>query len=627
MGNQASVPDVLKFEKRRSDNPQHLNISLHRVSLSKKPRYHCLSYFWGDPAFVWPIYVNGVLTHITPNLGAALKQLEHEDIEALWADGLCINQRDTDEKEDQAKKMPQIYQGCVANFAWLGVGDSESYRAMQVINTFSARLFRVLMAAALDKTIARSGDGAKLGSDVKLRDALRLKSDTDTRDLFTFKRAPEVFTRGMTAAMLDSIDQLLGPDDYRKLRDELFPSVDNESDFEGGASLWLNIMGRPLWERIWVVQEMVLLEMVILKCGESSARLDYLIAVYEYVQKSMNTKLDPPESLQFGKRVQIMHRRFSPPEASLGFIANARCNKFSARHASQSWDTIHAMLQRLRYLQGDRWIQYRDFPEVPTECPGSGVSPYWPSWVNIGEQIFPSGLNFPPRYHIHKGHTEILIRQFEVSKSYTYQLSPLNFTSLDVLRVPCRVIGKVGGVCDLSARTWDRDESDFAVAQMAMARAVISETERFFERGGNLHHSLRGKPLWWLFSLQSDRPSSSSHVPVWEQLKEEYREQFFIPKRGENRDDWGHCLSHRAAIIRWLGFCSPFTVDAGYVGLGPGQMQIGDMLVIFPDVDVPHVLRPVGDRGYKIIGQMYVLGIMHGEFLEDNPPEIMADLL
>jgi hypothetical protein len=57
------------------------------------------------------------------------------------------------------------------------------------------------------------------------------------------------------------------------------------------------------------------------------------------------------------------------------------------------------------------------------------------------------------------------------------------------------------------------------------------------------------------------------------------------------------------------------TIDLGYVGLGPRQMRTGDVVVIFPDVDVPYVLTQVTGGGYKILRQAYVLGVMNGEFL------------
>jgi hypothetical protein len=37
--------------------------------------------------------------HITRNLGEALSQLEQEGLGAIWVDGVCINQGDTEEKE------------------------------------------------------------------------------------------------------------------------------------------------------------------------------------------------------------------------------------------------------------------------------------------------------------------------------------------------------------------------------------------------------------------------------------------------------------------------------------------------------------------------------------------------
>jgi hypothetical protein len=160
---------------------------------------------------------------------------------------------------------------------------------------------------------------------------------------------------------------------------------------------------------------------------------------------------------------------------------------------------------------------------------------------------------------------------------------------------------------------------------MAMARSIINETEHFFGLEKDLDRALHGKPLWWLFSLQTDVPSDPKAVPFWQGNMEEYRKQFFVLE--EDGVDPTNCLFHRAAIVRWIEVYSPFTIGTGYIGLGPRQMQADDKVVIFPDVDVPYVLRPVGNGCYKILGQSYVLGIMHGEFLEDCPLEMMIDLL
>ncbi|KAH6710909.1 heterokaryon incompatibility protein-domain-containing protein [Leptodontidium sp. MPI-SDFR-AT-0119] len=699
MGNQQSIPErgliykkldkdrnevrLLKFQKRRLRNPQRLNVSLYTVSLSENPSYHCLSYVWGDPNLTWPIYVDGVLIHITPNLGAALTQLEHEEMEALWVDGICINQGDMDERVDQVKKMSEIYSGCVANFAWLGSGDKKSYRAMHAINTVGARWLRNLLVAYLDNVINHSGeeieDPPDLPAFVELREALRSDGDSNTRDPFTFDSVFDSVPRSCIAIILDAVDILIEESSYNRMRDELIPPLN--ADFDKAASAWRHIMDRPLWRRIWIVQEMVLPKLVILKCGSKSAKLDYLHAIYEFTRGAMFT----PQQKAVGTKISELYECFTSSENSLSFIATRRQSMFSTRNSAQSWDTIHVMLQQcgllrstdpldkvyglmsissdmeglrdlvsynkspiqlisevmkltllrhgMRHIQEGQWFQYPDYPwfgfpddpRLPSPYPIAGTSPFWPSWVNIGEAIYPSYPVFGPLYLLHKGRAEIKVKQFEASKSYRCKLSLLNFPRPDTLRIPCRIIGNVERVCDLSIRTWLQDEDDFEVAQMAMARSIISETEHFFGLEKDLNCALHGKPLWWLFSLQTDVPSNPEFLQSWRKNMEEYKKQFFVLKEGGV--DPTNCLFHRTAIIQWLEAYSPFTIGTGYIGIGPRQMEADDKVVIFPDVDVPYVLRPVGNGCYKILGQSYVLGIMHGEFLEHYPPEMMVDLL
>jgi hypothetical protein len=297
--------------------------------------------------------------------------------------------------------------------------------------------------------------------------------------------------------MLDALDNLT-EESYCRMRDELIPPTD--ADFQEAASAWRSILDRPLWRRIWIAQELVLPELVILKCGSKSARLDYLHAIYNLILLAVFTghKTSPETSTKIGE----LYKCFTSPETSLQFIATTRQNKFSTRNSAQSWDTIHVMLQQcgllrstnpldkvyglmsistdleglkdlfsynktirqlimevmkftllrhgMRHIQEGQWFQYPDFPELPSGCPESGISPYWPSWVNVGEAIYPSGAASGPLNLLHRGRPEVAFKQFQASGTYSYELSLLNFPRPDVLRIPCRIIAKVERVCDLS---------------------------------------------------------------------------------------------------------------------------------------------------------------------------------
>jgi hypothetical protein len=84
--------------------------TLRVVSLYEFLAYTALSYAWGDPNVTAPILVNGVECQITTNLESALRHIR-DDINHLviWVDAICINQRDTLERNHQVQLMRNIY--------------------------------------------------------------------------------------------------------------------------------------------------------------------------------------------------------------------------------------------------------------------------------------------------------------------------------------------------------------------------------------------------------------------------------------------------------------------------------------------------------------------------------------
>jgi hypothetical protein len=59
-------------------------------------------------------------------------------------------------------------------------------------------------------------------------------------------------------------------------------------------------------------------------------------------------------------------------------------------------------------------------------------------------------------------------------------------------------------------------------------------------------------------------------------------------------------------------------IHPGGLGLGPDSVQINDEVWILAGSQVPFILRSVdgSPRRYKLIGEAYVHGIMHGEGME-----------
>ncbi len=91
------------------------------VSLDHDPQYEALSYTWGTRANPASISLVGKNVSVTKNLFAALSTLRHsEDARIVWADAICINQDDPDERTDQVNIMGDIYRSASRVRVWLG---------------------------------------------------------------------------------------------------------------------------------------------------------------------------------------------------------------------------------------------------------------------------------------------------------------------------------------------------------------------------------------------------------------------------------------------------------------------------------------------------------------------------
>jgi hypothetical protein len=90
---------------------------------AQRPKYEALSYRWGSTSEKnqYAISVNKKSLSVGKNLFHALKNLRYEKNERiLWADAICINQSDLDERNSQVAMMSWIYSRAQRVLVWLG---------------------------------------------------------------------------------------------------------------------------------------------------------------------------------------------------------------------------------------------------------------------------------------------------------------------------------------------------------------------------------------------------------------------------------------------------------------------------------------------------------------------------
>ena len=98
-----------------------IRINLKWAKLSQNPTYTALSYVWGHVQSLRLCLLNGIHMSITENLDCALRHFRNRTATSLlWADALCINQADLDERAAQIRLMKELFERAQSIFAWLG---------------------------------------------------------------------------------------------------------------------------------------------------------------------------------------------------------------------------------------------------------------------------------------------------------------------------------------------------------------------------------------------------------------------------------------------------------------------------------------------------------------------------
>jgi hypothetical protein len=190
-----------------------MSLKLTHASLDSEPRFAALSYVWGDPTDKLSLAVDGHSVAVTKNLHSACTQLRRQRFTGhIWIDALCINQRDTLEKNSQVPLMARIYSQAENVLIWLGPEpDNGALRAVQQLGI----LFREQVRNH------PSGGAERIAAFAKM-----------VRD-YSITGTP--------------------------------PRTHSGFDFE---AIWRFFRQRTWWRRVWIIQEVVLAQAATVFCTE-----------------------------------------------------------------------------------------------------------------------------------------------------------------------------------------------------------------------------------------------------------------------------------------------------------------------------------------------------------------------
>ncbi|KAF7874621.1 uncharacterized protein EAF02_008598 [Botrytis sinoallii] len=120
------------------DQTARIQCQLHNYSLRESDRgihlYEALSYVWGSPDKPKVVLINENSLPVTTNLYTALLHLRDRTFERIiWVDSICINQKDDTEKSQQIQLMAKIFGQANRVIVFLGEAADDSNQALECI--------------------------------------------------------------------------------------------------------------------------------------------------------------------------------------------------------------------------------------------------------------------------------------------------------------------------------------------------------------------------------------------------------------------------------------------------------------------------------------------------------------
>jgi Heterokaryon incompatibility protein (HET) len=592
------IAELYPKEFREKTRRQYVSCYIQTASFRDFPSsfepYTALSYTWGDPRKRVPIHLDNRLVQVTENLSEALQNFEQNHLALrIWIDAICINQADETEKSQQVEMMAEIYKRASEVLVWLGPSEDGSKEALEVFK--------------------------RIGNEALLLHGKRQHTDGDANNHNRKEPADK--------DMFDAIRSKWFPDGV--------PSFD--------LRLTQKVLQRSWFRRVWVLQEAALNENVTFYCGKQSiskrvlwAGARTIIALTNEISTHSRASINDLPVWQTLSGTNFITRR------TLHLVKSARkklpletlLTEITTNlgewpyEATDPRDRVFAILGlssdstalnirsdykktcKVVYTEVAESIltQSRTLDILYAVSGPKNVKPM-PSWVP--DWSVPIQSTFGPRQLGRFSASGPLSRSFPTFRSDKFGnrllvLSGYKVDTIDaIMHWQWDPRWDVGFDLNSPILGFIRSLQNFGRKQRA---AYSSEEER--------QEALWRTPIADCDAafniMQGSRPPASLH------MKESF-EAFIGITQGD--PEWRERASKPYVHVMKLESARRrvFRSSRGYYGLGQETLRVGDTICLFLGGDSPFLIRNAELGYYELIGEAYVHGIMHGEYLSTNP--------
>ncbi|KAI1348165.1 heterokaryon incompatibility protein-domain-containing protein [Xylaria sp. FL0043] len=620
------------------------------------PSFEALSYVWGESLSPDPILCNGIRVTVTQNLHEALKYLrplpswesvhtwstKHELHSSrhvwrsfarnryeqqentmllripVWIDAICINQDDLSERAQQVKMMRQIYQTASTVKIWLG-----KEQKLATATSVAEREARASLTL-----LAQAGTGPRV---LAQRSPMmsQVRRLAPRHHLETYGSMPVVLS--FLAQALRNMESRPNPlVSLRPLEDSehrnLVYGLPPPSAKEWKA--FREFLSNPWFQRIWVVQEVVLARKAVVVRGNWHMDWDAVGKATTWFEakgyampRTMRYVIKDPKDL------------LPVTGASILWQMHSLLKDFRSRDSSQDVDRLYAALGLAQETEGSRLEGLHSLLEPDYSKPLQNVfrdltiyliiehgSLDVLSYVDNSNTQSLALPSWVPDWRVTKASSEIWNAQktFPFCADLNQPLSlsfgeDLNSLSLEGLKVDqVRFYGDklisygfgfetYSQELDFVQGAWNLAKGSSQSAEPTNSRTVRRRFRNFIST--ILTHDAK----LGLDKIMDDASEwLSKHLPG--QFPGVSSTKWF----GTKRADPGR---FHDAFVRVCTDKRFFITRDGRMGIGPETMKENDDIVIFFGAKVPFIIRRLGSR-YMLIGECYVSGLMNGEPVE-----------
>ena len=610
---------------------------LSTVSLHDELVFSALSYVWGDPTITQFITVDGTPVSVTTNLASAIRDVYYHWTEGslsdgpvqsrrLWADAICINQKDNKEKSTQVPLMKKIYPSAERVLSWIGIANDTIHASFSFCETVLQEI-SVLSPDERDgiewmKRYRKEGS-TDTGSMLSMNPLSRLLADAYWSRVWIFQEIVLARKVSLTSGtrMLD-FDTLGSVIDWLRAIRKRYKIADRPDYIDNNTWLGLMVLTTGTIDRIYYAIVLLEVKKVHVETfggisGQSYVRSSFLLNHQlcqgyqatnpkDYIYGYMGVTrlcLDPDYSEE--KTIASVYCDFvaewfrcleAPSDdqpkdmlCDLWFLSNAGVGYYFSEAVSDlpSWAPNFKGISTALKNENAKRIMWIDHAESNTLASCAGKPALIGSSLRCAAVIFGQLSNIGPEVRVDNN-----ARVGWVSWIYAYiQGSPVYRPS------GCHALFAVLHI--LHHKTWkkmgDRKEQQAMpllwdlMGPLGTSRSVQPEV---------IFSELQLKHLWRNQDYMQEAAES------W--LYEEFIEKIW--KVAEFQDAIHH---HARAWVESKGLRVAGTRD-GYIGMFPPRVVEDDIVCILKGSSVPTVLRKVGSH-YIHVGTCFVAGLMNGE--------------